>query len=46
MPPYMSYLSWPNSSPHHIHGSGSRFEEVCGVLNGWDIAQDTFPDVL
>lgn len=33
-------------SPDHIHGGGSRLEEVSGVLNSWDVAEDALPDVL
>lgn len=45
VPPWhLRYLA--PASPDHIHGGGSSLEEVCGVLNGWDVAQDTFPDVL
>lgn len=39
-------LRRPLPSPNNIHGGGSALEEVCGVLNGRDIAEDALPDVL
>lgn len=33
-------------SPDHVHGGGSGLEEVGGVLDGRDVAQDALPDVL
>lgn len=33
-------------SPDYVHGGGAGLEEVGGVLDGRDVAEDALPDVL
>lgn len=35
-----------DSPPDHVHGGSARLEEVGGVLDGRDVAEDALPDVL
>lgn len=34
------------SSPDNIHGGSSGLKEVCGVFNGWSVAENSPPDSL